>query len=34
MSTAKESRSDSGIIGDVVYHEEYRADLVSLTPMT
>lgn len=34
MSANKVSNSDSGLIGDVVYREEYRADLVSLTPLT
>jgi hypothetical protein len=33
MSTTKESLSDSGIVGDVRYHETYRAELQSLTPM-
>ena len=34
MTTTKESNSDSGVIGDVVYKESYQADLVSATPMT
>jgi len=34
MTTTKESNSDSGVIGDVVYKETYQADLVSTTPLT
>ncbi|MFZ4718993.1 MAG: hypothetical protein ACOYMR_06195 [Ilumatobacteraceae bacterium] len=34
MTSTKENRSSSGLVGDVVYRETLRADLVSLTPLT
>lgn len=34
MVSKKESTNDSGVIGAVLYKEEYTADLVSLTPLT
>lgn len=33
MSMSKVSNTDSGVIGDVVYKENYQADLVSLSPL-
>ena len=33
MTATKESKSNSGLVGDVVYHETYRVTLVSLTPL-
>jgi hypothetical protein len=33
MSCTKSSKSNSGLVGDVVYTEHYRATLQSLTPM-
>ena len=34
MASTKQTRNDSGVIGAVDYVETYRADLVSLTPLT
>ena len=34
MSASKQSKSNSDLVGDVLYTEQYRADLVSLTPLT
>lgn len=34
MVSSKETRNDSGVIGAVTYLETFRADLVSLTPLT
>ena len=34
MTSTKESRSDSGVLGAVTYTETYSAELLSLTPMT
>lgn len=33
MTTAKESKSPSDLVGDVIYTEQYTADLVSLEPL-
>lgn len=34
MTSTKESRSDSGVLGAVTYTETYSAELLSLTPLT
>lgn len=34
MSSTKETREDSGVIGAVTYREQFTADLVSLVPLT
>lgn len=34
MTSTKENRSSSGLVGDVVYRETLRAELMSLTPLT
>jgi hypothetical protein len=34
MASTKESKNDSGVIGDVVYTEHFEAQLTSLTPRT
>ena len=34
MTTEKSSKSDSGVIGDVVYTEEYHASLIATEPLT
>ena len=33
MTATKESKSNSSLVGDVVYHETYTATLASLTPL-
>ena len=33
MTTTKESKSPSDLVGDVIYTEQYTADLVSLDPL-
>lgn len=33
MTATKESKSNSGLVGDVVYHETYTVTLASLTPL-
>lgn len=34
MAATKGNKTDSDLVGDVVYAEEYRATLISLTPLT